>query len=62
MLIVEVKHGNVDRALKVLRRKVKLTKQTFTLRQNKNFIKKSERRRLQIQKAVFKQKRQDEED
>jgi small subunit ribosomal protein S21 len=62
MLIVEVKHGNVDRALKVLRRKVKLTKQTFTLRQNKNFIKKSERRRLQIQKAVFKQKRRDEED
>ena len=26
MLIVEVKKGNVDRALKVMRRKVKLTK------------------------------------
>ena len=62
MLIVEVKYGNVDRALKILRRKVKLTKQHFLLREKKNFTKKSIRRRLEIKKAIFKQKRQDEED
>ena len=31
MLIVEVKKENVDRALKLLRRKTKLTKQLFKL-------------------------------
>ena len=31
MLIVEVKKGNVDRALKIMRRKVKLTKQIIKL-------------------------------
>tara|TARA_R110000824_G_scaffold24194_2_gene85571 strand:- start:961 stop:1149 length:189 start_codon:yes stop_codon:yes gene_type:complete len=61
MLIVEVKYGNIDRALKVLSRKVKLTKQPLILRQNKTFLKKSLSRRLKIQKAIFKQKRIDEE-
>ena len=61
MLIVEVKYGNVDRALKVLRRKVKLTKHPLILLKNKTFLKKSLRRRLEIQKAIFKQKRIDEE-
>ncbi len=55
MLIVEVKKGNVDRALKIMRRKVKLTKQTIKLRQGKHFIKKSERKRLQLQKARYRQ-------
>jgi|TARA_R100001129_G_C5102092_1_gene184594 small subunit ribosomal protein S21 len=62
MLIVEVKKGNVDRALKIMRRKVKLTKQTIKLRQGKHFIKKSERKRLQLQKARYRQQYLDEMD
>jgi small subunit ribosomal protein S21 len=62
MLIVEVKKGNVDRALKIMRRKVKLTKQIIKLRQGKHFIKKSERKRLQLQKARYRQQYLDEMD
>ena len=62
MLIVEVKKGNVDRALKIMRRKVKLTKQLLKLRQGKHFIKKSERKRLQLQKAKYRQEYLDEMD
>ena len=62
MLIVEVKKGNVDRALKIMRRKVKLTKQIVKLRQGKHFTKKSERKRLQLQKAKYRQKYLDEMD
>ena len=62
MLIVEVKKGNVDRALKIMRRKVKLTKQLLKLRQGKHFIKKSERKRLQLQKARYRQQYLDEMD
>ena len=39
MLIVEVKKGNVDRALKLMRRKVKTTKQLLKLRSGKHFTK-----------------------
>tara|TARA_B100001094_G_scaffold294140_1_gene314538 strand:+ start:957 stop:1145 length:189 start_codon:yes stop_codon:yes gene_type:complete len=62
MLIVEVKKGNVDRALKIMRRKVKLTKQIFKLRDGKHFTKKSQRKRLQLQKAKYRQQHLDEMD
>jgi len=62
MLIVEVKKGNVDRALKVMRRKVRLTKQLFKLRNGRNYIKKSEQKRHQLQKAKYKQKYLDDMD
>lgn len=62
MLIVEVRNGNVDGALKKLRRKVKLTKQPFLLRQKKNYIKKSFAKRLQLQKAIYKQRIKEEEE
>lgn len=62
MLIVEVKRGNVDRALKVMRRKVKLTKQIVKLRNGRHFTKKSERKRLQLQKARYRQQYLDELD
>ena len=62
MLIVEVKKGNVDRALKIMRRKVKLTKQLLKLRQGKHYTKKSERKRLQLQKARYRQQYLDEMD
>ena len=56
MLIVEVKKSNVDRALKIMRRKVKLTKQLVKLREGKQFTKKSQRKRVQLLKAKYKQK------
>tara|TARA_R100001443_G_scaffold115228_1_gene132531 strand:+ start:1146 stop:1334 length:189 start_codon:yes stop_codon:yes gene_type:complete len=62
MLIVEVKKGNVDRALKIMRRKVKLTKQLFKLRNGKHFTKKSQRKRLQLQKARYRQQYLDDLD
>ncbi len=62
MLRVEVKKGNVDRALKIMRRKVKLTKQLFKLRDGKHFTKKSQRKRLQLQKARYRQQYLDEMD
>tara|TARA_R110002020_G_scaffold135840_1_gene303275 strand:+ start:526 stop:714 length:189 start_codon:yes stop_codon:yes gene_type:complete len=62
MLIVEVKRGNVDRALKVMRRKVKLTKQLLNLRNGRNYIKKSEKKRHQLQKAKYRQKYMDDLD
>jgi|TARA_B100000902_G_scaffold215006_1_gene204454 small subunit ribosomal protein S21 len=62
MLIVEVKKGNVDRALKIMRRKVKLTKQLLKLRSGKHFTKKSQRKRLQLQKARYRQQYIDEMD
>jgi small subunit ribosomal protein S21 len=62
MLIVEVRKGNVDRALKIMRRKVKLTKQLFKLRDGKHFTKKSQKKRLQLQKARYRQQYLDEMD
>ena len=62
MLIVDVRKGNVDRALKIMRRKVKLTKQLLKLRQGKHYTKKSETKRLQLQKARYRQQYLDEMD
>jgi len=62
MLIVEVKKGNVDKALKIMRRKVKLTKQLVGLRNGRYFTKKSQRKRLQLQKARYRQQYLDEVD
>ena len=62
MLIVEVIKGNVDRALKIMRRKVKLTKQIVKLREGKQYIKKSERKRHQLQNAKYRQRYLDDLD
>jgi len=61
MLKVEVKYNNIERALKMLRRKVRNTKQTLKLRQNQHFTKKSEIKREQIKLAAYKQKKYNEE-
>jgi len=62
MLIVEVKKGNVDGALKIMRRKVKVTQQLVNLRNGRYFTKKSQRKRLQLQKARYRQRYLDEMD
>ena len=62
MLIVEVTKGNLDRVVKVMRRKVKLTKQLLKLRNGRHYIKKSEQKRHQLQKAKYRQKYLDDLD
>ena len=63
MLIIKVKDGeNIDRALKRFKRKVRDTKLINNLRDKKQFTKKSERQRKQIQKAVYKQILQNKEE
>tara|TARA_R110002020_G_scaffold13043_2_gene47186 strand:+ start:17039 stop:17227 length:189 start_codon:yes stop_codon:yes gene_type:complete len=62
MLIVEVKHGKIEKALKMMRRKTIKTKLLPTLRKNRNYIKKSQRRRVEMQKAQYRQWKTDQED
>jgi small subunit ribosomal protein S21 len=58
MIIVEVKNGeNLDRALKTLKSKVIKTKQTQKLVERKEYVKKSVKRRNQILKAIYTQKK-----
>ena len=53
MLIVNVKKGNIEKALKQLKSKVIRTKQLRHIRERKQFTKPSEKRRLQMQKAQY---------
>ena len=62
MLIIPVKEGeNIDRALKRYKRKTRNTKLVNQLRDNKHYTKKSVKRRKQIEKAVYKQHLQDQD-
>jgi len=56
MLIVGVKGGNVESALKEYKRKVQSTKQIEELRERKNFTKPSVKNRLQRDEAKRKNK------
>ncbi len=62
MLIVEVKKGNIEKALKDLKGKVIRTKQNSILFGKKEFVKKSVERRSEIQKASYIQKLKTEND
>lgn len=59
MLIINVKNGKIDAALKEFKRKVKQTKQTQMVRELQEFQKPSVKRRLKKQKAIYKQKMRD---
>ena len=62
MLIIPVKEGeNIDRALKRYKRKTRNTKLLNQLRANKQYTKKSVKRRKQLGKASYKQHLQDQE-
>jgi small subunit ribosomal protein S21 len=52
MLIVDVKDGNIERALKVYKNKVKSVKQIEQLRNRKEFEKPSITKRIAKQKAI----------
>ena len=54
MLVIPIKEGeNIDRALKRFKRKFLKTGTLKTLREKKQYIKKSERLRIKKQKAVY---------
>jgi small subunit ribosomal protein S21 len=58
MLIIEIKGGdNLEKALKQLKSKVIKTKQNQILTERKEYKKKSVKRRSQILKAIYVQKK-----
>ena len=56
MLIVSVKGGNIEWALKDYKKRVQSTKQIEELRDRKNFTKPSKRKRLQREETIRKNK------
>jgi small subunit ribosomal protein S21 len=56
MLIVSVKGGNIEWAVKEYKKKVQSTKQIEELRDRKNFTKPSKRKRLQKEETLRKNK------
>jgi small subunit ribosomal protein S21 len=56
MLIVDIKNGNIEVALKDYKRKVQKVKQVEELRERKEFTKKSVKKRLQLEEAKRKNK------
>jgi small subunit ribosomal protein S21 len=56
MLVVSVKGGNIEWALKDYKKKVQSTKQIEELRDRKNFTKPSKRKRLQREETIRKNK------
>jgi small subunit ribosomal protein S21 len=56
MLIIDVKDGNIERALKVYKNKVKSVKQIEQLRDRKEFLKPSITKRIAKQTAIRKTK------
>ena len=54
MLIINIKNGNIESALKEYKRKVQSTKQIEQLRERKEFVKKSVKNRLQKEETIRK--------
>jgi len=61
MLIVKVKKGNIERALKEYKYKVHKTKQTQKIRDNQEYTKDSVIRREEKKKAIYVNKKRDSE-
>jgi small subunit ribosomal protein S21 len=62
MLIIDVKKGNIEKALKMLKRKVIRTRLLKNVRSRKEFVKPSVKKRMQKQKAEYIQKIRTKED
>lgn len=61
MLIIEIsKDKNIENALKVLKNKIQKTKMVQELRDRQEYVKPSVRRRSQILKAIYNQKKREE--
>ena len=61
MLISKVVKGNIDKAIKQMKNKVRNTKQTLMLRDKESFTKESDIKRAEKSKAEYKQRKSDEE-
>lgn len=61
MIIVEVKKGNIEQALKQYKGKIIKTRQMSELNDRKEFEKESVRKRREKQKGVYKNKKRREE-
>jgi small subunit ribosomal protein S21 len=61
MLKIKVKKGNINQALKNLKNKVFKTKMLNDIRERKEFVKKSVKRRSEIDKAKYIQNLNDED-
>lgn len=57
MLLVEIKDGKIEKALKTLKRKWDKTKAMKELRERKEFIPKSDRKRSAKSRAAYIQKK-----
>ena len=62
MLKIPVIKGNINKALKIFKRKFKQTGILKEVRENKNYIKPSTKRRKQKEKAILKRKYREEND
>jgi small subunit ribosomal protein S21 len=62
MLKVNVKHGNIEKALKILKNKVKNTKQKQILNNLKDYTKPSVERREEKLKAIYNEQKRREND
>jgi small subunit ribosomal protein S21 len=60
MLKIPVVKGNINRALKLFKRKFKQTGTLKEIRERKHYIKKSTKRKLTKEKAVLKRKYNEE--
>ena len=56
MIIIPVHKNNIDRAVKAFRYKLKKTQVLKKLRENRYHIKKNEKRRNEIEKAIGREK------
>ena len=56
MLIIKVQKGNITRALKQFKRKFRDTRVIQEIRSRQEFVKPSEKKRKQKQKAIYKAK------
>ena len=62
MLIIKVQKGNINRALKQFKRKFRDTQVLRELRERKNYIKKSLKRRIEKAEAIRKLKKQQDDE
>ena len=62
MLIIPVQKGNINKALKIFKRKFKQTGKLKEVRERKYYTKPSTKRKLIKEKAILKQKYKEEND
>ena len=62
MLKIPVIEGNIEKALKIFKRKFKQTGALKQVREHKNYTKPTTKRRLKKEKAILKQKYKEDND